>query len=970
MRLARCGMVFSPADPPRLGTVDLIEPPGLDGPSSPNVPAGDALSAAGEVPGSGAGTAPGLAGLPGARRGELTVTEPGPDGIGVRRVPVVRLPLVTALPLLAGLRRDEDTHPAIAFWSVAALTALHLVARGRVLPGVSPAGFDAWRIGPLDVADVRRIAALAAAMPPQARAVPLVPEGARGSDGAEAVPVDPDAAPRLPDATGLVRAFLDAVADLAPRTEAAPALAGSPLYTAAEPQQAGELADWAAEVSAGVDSGLRVSLRLEVRGEFGSAPFTAVVGMRKLTDPTQVIDAAELWGDGDHDFGDRATLEAMLAVRRAAQVWPRLERLLDETVPAEVELLDEDVEDLLAGARYQLAAAGVVVTWPDGLSGDLRARAVVGAEGPRPADVAGHFRAAQAFPVVWQLVAAGEPLTDAETDHVAKAGPVVWLRDRWWLVEPELARRARDRELPALTGYPALTAVLAGSIDLDGEQVEVVAGGWLAEVGSAIADPDGGPGELRAPPELAATLRDYQLRGLRWLHRMTALGFGGCLADDMGLGKTITLIALHLRRAKDPATAGPTLVVCPASLLGNWEREIHRFASGVAVVRFHGSSRDLTGVRSGFVLTTYGTMRVDAEVLAGRPWGMVVADEAQHVKNGLSGTAKALRLIGAGAKVALTGTPVENNLTELWTVLDWTSTGLLGPLGRFRTDWARPVEVERDTATAGRLSRVVRPFLLRRRKTDPGIAPELPPKTETDHPVALTREQAVLYRSVVREVMAEIRGSTTDIARRGLVLKLLVGLKQVCNHPAHYSKERLSGLAGRSGKLELLDELLGTILAEDGAVLVFTQYVEMARLLEKDLTARGVPSQLLHGGTPVAERDRMVARFQDGAVPVFLLSLKAAGTGLNLTRADHVIHYDRWWNPAVEAQATDRAHRIGQTRPLQVHRLIAEGTLEERIADLLDAKRELADAVFSGGEGALANLSDGELLRLVDLRSA
>lgn len=346
---------------------------------------------------------------------------------------------------------------------------------------------------------------------------------------------------------------------------------------------------------------------------------------------------------------------------------------------------------------------------------------------------------------------------------------------------------------------------------------------------------------------------------------------------------------------------------------------------------------------------------------------MVVADEAQHVKNPYSATARELRSIGARARVALTGTPVENNLSELWAILDWTTPGLLGRLGTFRARYAQAVESGQDPAAAERLSRLVRPFLLRRRKSDPGIAPELPPKTETDRAVSLTPEQTGLYEAVVRETLAEISGADS-MARRGLIVKLLTGLKQICNHPAQFLKEDEPVVVGRSGKLELLDELLDTIVAEGASVLVFTQYVRMARLIERHLAARGLPTQFLHGGTPVAGREEMVRRFQEGEVPVFLLSLKAAGTGLNLTRAEHVVHYDRWWNPAVEAQATDRAYRIGQTRPVQVHRLIAEGTVEDRIADMLRSKRELADAVLGSGEAAMTELTDAELADLVELR--
>ncbi|RSS38305.1 DEAD/DEAH box helicase, partial [Streptomyces sp. WAC07061] len=441
----------------------------------------------------------------------------------------------------------------------------------------------------------------------------------------------------------------------------------------------------------------------------------------------------------------------------------------------------------------------------------------------------------------------------------------------------------------------------------------------------------------------------------------------------------------HLHRARPE----PTLVVCPASLLGNWQREIEKFAPGTPVRRFHGAGRSLDGLEEGgFVLTTYGTMRAAAARLAGQSWGLVVADEAQHVKNPHSATAKALRTIPSPARVALTGTPVENNLSELWALLDWTTPGLLGPLTTFRARHARPVEHQQEEdggneAAVARLAALVRPFLLRRKKSDPGIAPELPPKTETDHPVSLTREQVSLYQAAVDEAMAVIEGSE-GMERRGMIMKLLASLKQICNHPAQFLKEyglkeyglkegAVAGaaaprLAHRSGKLALLDELLDTILAEDGSVLVFTQYVTMARILERHLASRGVPSQLLHGGTPVPRREELVDRFQSGEVPVFLLSLKAAGTGLNLTRAGHVIHYDRWWNPAVEEQATDRAYRIGQTQPVQVHRIIAEGTVEDRIAELLEAKRALADAVLGSGEAALTELTDRELADLVSLR--
>ncbi|MBZ6196151.1 ATP-dependent helicase [Streptomyces olivaceus] len=931
---------FLPGDPARTGRVAFWRPDGD--------PPGALPSAPGERP----------------AFADLTVVLPDGDGVTRASVPAVLLPVQAALPVLTRARAAADSHRAPEFWGAVAVEALHLAARGLLLPGLSAAGHDAWRVGPLDASAAERVRHLAAAMPPEAHAVPADVAGPF----------------RLPDPERLVRDFLDAVADTLPRSPAAELVTVGPAYASREPRRMPELSEWAADVAAAHDTGVRLSLRVEVQGLSASAAektrpaFRVVPQVHGVSDPTLVADTSEVWagtvGDG---FGTRARRDALLALRRAARAWPALAPLLSATVPDAVELADEEVTELLGTGSRALAGAGIDVHWPRELARDLSAHAEVGppygAPGGRTDTSGARLLSADALLAFnWTFALGDRGLTRGELDLLAEANrPVVRLRDRWVLIDPDEARRARARTDHKVAPVDALAAVLTGSTEVDGDRVEVRPTGWLAELRERLADPET-QDTVAQPSALDATLRDYQRRGLNWLVRMTSLGLGCCLADDMGLGKTITLIALHLHRQTDAGAAGPTLVVCPTSLMGNWQREIERFAPGTPVRRFHGTRRDLDGLVDGeFVLTTYGTMRLDTGRLSAVPWGMVVADEAQHVKNPYSQTARQLRSIGARARVALTGTPVENNLSELWAVLDWATPGLLGRLGTFRRDYARAVEGGQDPAAAERLARLVRPFLLRRRKSDPGIAPELPPKTETDHAVSLTAEQTGLYEAVVREALTEIAGADS-MARRGLIVKLLTSLKQICNHPAQFLKEERPRITGRSGKLELLDELLDTILSEGASTLVFTQYVQMARLLEQHLAARGVTSLFLHGGTSVTARESLVRRFQDGEAPVFLLSLKAAGTGLNLTRAEHVVHYDRWWNPAVEAQATDRAYRIGQTRPVQVHRLVAEGTVEDRIAALLHRKKELADAVLGTGEAALTELTDAELADLVELR--
>ena len=916
----------------------------------------------------------------------------GTYGIRKRLVSADLIPLAEALPALLAVDPDDragrPVRRSARVWAAAAAAGVGLVARGRLLPTVGADDADVWRAGPLDPADLSWLRELAAVFPPTAHGL--------------AVPGSRPMRLRSPEA--LIRDLWDAIADMIARSPAAPRTTALPAFAAAEPTRVSDLTEWLADTSDGLSAGARLGLRIEaaarplmaedgeglfaddeddypgavetdpaegLEGAEGSAPtFRLVLQLRSNADPSLIVDAAALWSQPEtvlSRFGSQAETDLLLALRRGAAIWPPLAQVLQQASPSVIDLDDDALTSLLGPAAEELAGAGIEVLWPSSMLGDgLKLRAVP-TPAPEKLTDAG-FGLAALLDFRWQLTLDGALLDADEIAALAAAKrPLIRLRGHWVILDPALLDRLRRPPRTRMRASEALGAVLAGSAEIDGETVTVVAEGALADLAARVAGIVSAPPPVEPPPGLKATLRPYQQRGLAWLAGMCDIGLGGCLADDMGLGKTIQVIALHLRRRD--TKAGPTLVVCPASLLGTWEREVRRFAPDVPVRRYHGGGRHLQDLAvDEIVLVTYGVVLRDSARIAEVGWGLVVADEAQHAKNPLSRTARELRAVPAPAKIALTGTPVENRLSELWSILDWTTPGLLGHLEAFTRRVAVPVERYRDADATARFGTLIRPFLLRRRKTDPGIAPELPRKTETDLFVPLTAEQVTLYEAIVRETMEAIETSD-GIERAGLVFKLLTALKQICNHPAQYLKQ--SGpLAGRSGKLAAFDELTDLILAGGESMLVFTQYTQMATLLQQHLDVRGIGSLFLHGGVPVPRREEMVARFQAGGVPVFLLSLKAGGTGLTLTRATHVLHYDRWWNPAVEDQATDRAYRIGQDRPVQVHRLIAEGTLEDRIAALLEKKRELAEAVIGSGEGWIAELSDAALAELVSLRAA
>jgi superfamily II DNA or RNA helicase len=924
---------------------------------------------------------------------QIEVVLPNATGGGARRrmVAARRIPLSQAIFFLRGLDLDL---PGAAAWSAAFTLGLGLIARGRLFPSVTAAGWDAWQVGPLDPSDRRLLAELAAAFPPAAHAVPL----------------DRSSPLRLRSPESLVVAAWDALADTLPRTAAAPVLAGASTV-AATPREATEhrpndvkasfavaeaiasvsLRPWLSDAVSGLVSGMGadVALRIELDAPAlsvdrssrsaadGGAPDSglpsarAVLQLTSRVETSLVVDAADLYRSPAAvvaRFGENAEGDLLRALRRGARAWAPLEPLLHERAPTGLDLDDDLLAELLSDGATLLQGTGVEVLWPSEILAEgiaLRASVV-----PVPGVVvASGFGLDTLVEFHWQATLNGELLSEEEIDQLAEAKRgLVRLRGRWVVADPAALERLKARR-QRLSAAEALGVLLAGTVDLDGTPVAVVAEGPLAELAGRLSAITGTPeDDLGLPSGLAADvqLRPYQVRGVAWLHAMTDAGLGGCLADDMGLGKTLQVIALHLRRAG--GGRGPTLVICPTSLLGNWEREVRRFAPGTVVRRHHGPGRNLAMLADDeLVVTSYGVAKMDAEALSAAGFGLVVADEVQHAKNPATATARALRTIGGPARLALTGTPVENRLSELWSILDWTTPGLLGPFDRFVRTVATPIERNSDPLVTERLARTIRPFLLRRRKSDPGVAPDLPARIVTDVPVPLTSEQTTLYEAEVREALAAIEHKD-GIARQGLVLRLLTVLKQICNHPAQYLHQA-GPLAGRSGKLAALEELVDVIAAEGESVLVFSQFVECLSLLEARLEHLGVPTLFLHGKISAKRRTDIVEAFQSGEAPVLLLSLKVGGVGLNLTRATHVVHYDRWWNPAVEDQATDRAHRIGQDRPVQVHRLVAEGTLEDHIGELIERKRALAESVVGAGESWIGKLSNAELSDLVRLGS-
>ena len=715
-----------------------------------------------------------------------------------------------------------------------------------------------------------------------------------------------------------------------------------------------------------------------------------------VEDPSLAIPASLVFSIGTERFRieqhafENPQEQLLTDLGRAAQYFEPMKRSLEQSKPEGVLLDVKQAWTFISEVSPVLLSQGFDVRLPEQLTdqGSRRLRARFRIRDVQPGDnVHGYFGLSDLAGFQWEA-ALGDEVVSAEEfkEIVALKQPLVQWHGSWVLVDPVQLRDIEtlmnnNETRGTMTRFDAMNRALTGVADPNSpdSRIEVVVEGKIADVLERLTQEDIADMTMKAPSTFVGTLRPYQERGVAWLSYQSRLGLGCCLADDMGLGKTIQLICHVLNQIQRfPQDRRGTLLICPMSVVGNWKREFARFAPSVHVVVHHGTNRvqDAAGLQENLaipgtvVITTYGLISRSADFMFEHHWAMVVLDEAQAIKNASSKRSMTVRELQADFRVALTGTPIENRLAELWSILDFLNPGLLGSHAKFQRLYGVPIERNNDETAMARLRNLVSPFILRRVKTDPNIIQDLPDKMENKIYCTLTREQATMYQALVDVTMRKIE-SAKGIARHGQVLALLTHLKQIVDHPALYQKDD-NLTCERSGKVQRLVEMLETVIENGEKALIFTQYKTMGDvlvdILGESLGLDTVP--FLHGGLTASQRDAMVADFQspDGP-PVFILSLKAGGTGLNLTAASHVFHFDRWWNPAVEAQATDRAYRIGQDKNVQVHKFLTMGTLEEKIDVMLEEKKTLSDSIVDDSGTWVTQLDADALRELFTLSS-
>ncbi|MGC8723677.1 MAG: SNF2-related protein [Acidobacteriota bacterium] len=894
----------------------------------------------------------------------------------------------------------------VAFWCEALRLAGAIVARGQVLPAVERNGEAlraAWKSLLLG-SWPSRAATLAARMPPSARAL-----------SREAAPSPPEARP-----ASVLEAFLDGAVDALfrpdapqesqPRSRLSGRLAFSGNHHEAwlnslkghDPFLAlgltegetlrEEVARWREPLAAMQSSPVRLCFRLQEPpkgvhrdAQPGDQEWRVDYLLHPHEDPSLLVPVEDVFRPRTRASRAMARLgadpkaSALAFLGQASALCPSIAASLKVPRPSGLSLDAAGAYEFLARTAPLLEQADFGLFLPAWWTGaGARERLALTAHAKVPV-----LRASQGLSleslvqVEWSAALGGEPLSYRElSDLAALKAPLVRLRGQWVTVDSEQIQKAlalmKDGKA-AKTTVRDLMAMSLGAASPAGLPVaSVAAKGELAAMLDTLAGGETAVKELPPPGGFSGTLRPYQLRGYAWLASLAKWGLGACLADDMGLGKTIQALAM-IQRDWEGGERDPVLLVCPTSVVGNWQREAARFTPGLPVLVHHGAGRrskaafEKEARRTALVITSYGLLHREAETLAAVPWRGVILDEAQNIKNPQAKQAQAARALKAGYRLALTGTPVENHVGDLWALMAFLNPGLLGTQAAFRRTFFLPVQTGSDPEAAARLKRVTGPFILRRLKTDKAVIRDLPEKQEMKVFCTLTKEQASLYQAVLDDVGREL-SKARGIQRKGLVLSTLLRLKQACNHPAHLLGDG-SSLRGRSGKLARLEEMLEEVLAANDKALVFTQFTEMGTLLQRYLQETfGREVLFLHGGTPRGRRDTMVERFQqrDGP-PLFLLSLKAGGTGLNLTAASHVFHFDRWWNPAVENQATDRSFRIGQKKNVQVHKFVCAGTLEEKIDAMIERKKAVAQRVVGAGETWLTELNNDELRALFAL---
>jgi SNF2 family DNA or RNA helicase len=949
---------------------------------------------------------------------EIDTTEPA---LAPFMVDGVWMPPVEALPVLLAystLQTDPGAsyRPGTCFryWNMVAALALEALATHKLIPVID--GKDARWLPVLDSPrDAQRLSQLEAAMPPICRAEPTE-EGEHLSPrvllnsflnifcdslarewGKASVPKFYRGDPSTPARSALPGRARSGQAEPAHRW--LEALFSNDPTIQLSPNQLQNLASshkaWMRNLHVAGDAAFRVAFRLEAP-TLQEQPWQLHYLIQAKDDPSLLIPADEVWKKTrgalthlGHRF-EQPQEKLLVGLGYAARLFPPITNSLKSKRPTELAVDTGSAYTFLRETAPILEGAGfgiLVPPWWNKKGARLGVKVKMKSQKDNVAP--GRMALENLVHYQWKLSVGETELTEEEFQALAKLkSPLVQIRGQWVTLDAEQIDAAikfwEKQKLEGEIGLlEAMRMGLGGEMSAGGLPVEgVETDGWLSEWLEKFSQSEKLE-ELTQPEGLEGQLRPYQQYGYSWLVFLRRWGLGACLADDMGLGKTIQTISL-LVREKELAgkLSAPALLIAPTSVVTNWEREIGRFAPGLQTyVHRGGSRRKGSEFREAIkgqdvVLTSYPVARLDAESIQSIQWLAVILDEAQNIKNPETKQTQVIRKIEADFRVALTGTPVENRLSELWSIMHFLNPGYLGARKAFRENFALPIERYHDEEALGKLKQLTSPFILRRVKTDPRVISDLPEKVETKVYCTLTEEQATLYEAVVQDVMEKIESSEDGIQRHGLVLSMLMQLKQICNHPVQYLHQAGKGgvdvsLEGRSGKLERLGELLEEILAEGDRALIFTQFSEMGAMLADYLpSAFGAATQFLHGGISAKARDAMVKRFQedDHVPPVFILSLKAGGTGLNLTRANYVLHFDRWWNPAVEDQATDRAFRIGQKRNVQVHKFVTTGTLEEMIDDMIESKKGLAQAVVGSGENWLTEMSTDELRKVVSLR--